>query len=113
MTATRPFSPRVFLRTLTALAAAPIAGGAVVGLLLTFLERGPITHIGDNIMGGVQIGIIAGLLPAIVIGYPVHLILLRLRWTHPLVYCVLGILIAGLAFAFMMWGITSMDWSRD
>jgi hypothetical protein len=98
-----PFSIWLFLRTALGLILAPILGGAVGMAAFSFFDgvgkfEGWPRDISSIAFIGAYLGGVYGLLPALIIGWPIHLLLLRQRWTHPLVYIAIGPLLAGLAF---------------
>ena len=69
------------------MAGKPFFGAAVQDTLLSSLAIGAV-------FGGYL-----GAVPSLVAGWPLHVLLLRKGWTHPLAYVVLGLLLAFLAFA--------------
>jgi hypothetical protein len=96
-------------RTALGLLLAPVAGGGV-GLSVYALTSqlisgkpffGAVAQ--DTFLSALAIGIAfggyIGSVPALVIGWPLHVLLLRRGWTHPLAYMALGLLIAFIAFA--------------
>jgi len=48
---------------------------------------------------GAVFGAYIGAVPSLVIGWPLHVVLLRKGWTYPLAYCALGLVLAFVAFA--------------
>jgi hypothetical protein len=105
----RRFSVWLFLRTLAGLLLAPIFGGAllIAGFNLFEMARsggGP-GDLPGSLAAGAFYGGVVGIPAALLLGWPVHLLLLHLRWTHVLVYVGLGGLIAAAApYAWMLLG---------
>jgi len=90
-TRARKFSVPLFLRTLVGLILAPIVGGGIViGGTGLIDSGGGDPQLGSLMFIGAYIGAAYGVAPALLIGWPIHLFLLRQRWTHPLVYIGLG-----------------------
>jgi hypothetical protein len=90
-----------FMRSLAGLVLAPIFGGAISLGFLGIFGGGSIGAMASNAVGvavmGAYVGALYGVIPALVIGWPIHLLLLRQRWTHPLAYAALGPALAVLA----------------
>ncbi len=124
------FSPVKFARSLVGLILAPIAGGVIVILGYNLFGLAWLTATvgwppdAFNILLssatiGAEGGAILGVVPAFVLGWPVHLLLLRLRQGHLLIYITLGAVMAVAGFFVMapiilgpVWGNTS-DMSLD
>jgi hypothetical protein len=96
-----PFSWWKFGRTFLGLLLAPVVGGTI-GIVLFAL---PDLFAGSAEVGeligltafGAYFGAFFGIIPALLVGWPVHLLLLRQRWTPIWVYVGLGALIGMLA----------------
>jgi hypothetical protein len=101
-----------FLRSLVGLALAPIIGGAVVFGAIGVLElaKGRIELLRMAGMGA-YFGALFGAPAAVLIGWPIHLLLLKLRWTHVAVYVALGAAlgIAGFLAAASVYGGLGID----
>lgn len=94
---TRPFSWWKFARTLVGLLAAPAVGGAL-GLSVFLIPdiisgRDQYYGLGSLVWFGFAFGFLLGAIPALIVGWPLHLLLLRLRWTSIWVYSALGALL--------------------
>lgn len=104
-TATRPpFSWWKFARTFVGLLLAPAVGGAL-GVTLAmapeiFAGRDDFGAFPGLLWFGFAFGFILGALPALIIGWPLHLFLLRQRWTSIWVYIGLGAIL-GVAAMFI------------
>jgi len=88
-----PGRPLLWLRTLVGLILAPVAGGMVVMLGMVAIDPPGFDDILSALAFGGFYGGILGGLPALLIGWPLHLLLLRQRWTSVWVYVGLGALI--------------------
>jgi hypothetical protein len=96
------FSLVLMLRTLAGLILAPTVGGAIIlGGSTLFDKPGGDPDVLSMATIGAYIGFAYGIVPALLIGWPIHLILLHKRWTHPLVYIGLGAGI-GISALFLM-----------
>lgn len=89
-----PFSWWKLVRTLIGLVIAPSVGAALA--LSAFLipdivsGREQIIELGKLMWFGFAFGLILGGIPALIIGWPLHLFLLSRRWTSIWVYIGLG-----------------------
>ena len=97
-TATRPpFSWWKFARTFVGLLLAPAIGGAIglLGFMIPDLASGsaPPDELLKLLWFGLAFGFILGAVPALLIGWPLHLFLLSRRWTSIWVYIGLGALL--------------------
>lgn len=111
MTTAQPshFSYDKFLRSFIGLLLAPVAGGAIAmaGYFLAVLVRGAVLGgLPDDLLGtfliavtiGISSGAQIGLVAAFIVGWPLHLILLRTGFIHLATYITFGSAIAVLAF---------------
>jgi hypothetical protein len=91
----RDFSIGKFLRTLAGLLLAPVVGGALamLGALLVESRGVRADEWSQGLFFGALAGGLLGVIPALLIGWPVHLLLLKLRWTSVWTYTGLGGLI--------------------
>lgn len=112
-----PTQPRVgrLVRTLVGLVLAPLSGAAIVSvglfLGLGLISGGPIQGLLSGSVaatGAEMIAVRFGVIPALVLGWPVHLALLGLRWTQPGFYvalgcwvAIVGVIVATLGFHYM------------
>ncbi len=80
------FNRTLFARTLVGLILAPVVGGGTAMLVMGLTEATQpdfgIEELASIIMLGGIFGGIFGLVPALVLGWPIHLLLLRQRWTQ-------------------------------
>lgn len=99
----RRFSLYLMFRTLVGLILAPTVGGAIIlgGSALFGADGGGSPDVSSMMVIGAYLGLAYGIVPALAIGWPVHLILLQRQWTHPLVYIGLGAAI-GISALFLM-----------
>ena len=92
----------LFLRTLIGLALAPVVGGALMMVLMMIPDVARTGGTADDflkmIMFGGMYGAAFGLPGALTLGWAVHLLLLKLRWTSVWVYVGLGALMGVVAF---------------
>lgn len=88
--------PLLWLRTLLGLLLAPVAGGMVVTGGMAVLESGGVADVLPAMMFGAFYGGVLGGLPALVIGWPLHLLLWKQGWTSVWVYISLGTVIGAL-----------------
>lgn len=110
---TRRFSLPLFLRSLTGLVLAPIVGGAIcLGALGGF--SGMSDGLSEMFSGifklsvmGAYIGAFYGVIPALIIGWPIHLLFQRMGWTNVVVYMLVGAVL-GVA-AMMLAGLVMGD----
>ena len=96
MSATPAFSVWKLLRTLAGLVLAPVAGGTIVMTGLASVDaftQGRVQDLASSAVFGAIYGGMLGAIPALVIGWPLHLLLLKLRWTSVWVYMALGAVI--------------------
>jgi hypothetical protein len=107
------FSYDKFLRSLVGLLLAPVAGGAIAmgGYALAVIARGfvfgglPPDLLATLLLAlgiGIQAGAQVGLAPAFVLGWPVHLVLLRTGFIHLPTYITFGAAIAAAAVQVMV-----------
>lgn len=107
------FSYDKFLRSFVGLLMAPVAGGAIAmgGYALAAITRGFVTGtLPDDIFGafigsltiGIMAGARVGIAPTLVIGWPLHLILLRTGFVHLATYIMFGAALSVGAVQFML-----------
>lgn len=94
-----------FARSIGGLALAPIAGGAVAFAAESASELNFMALPRLAALGG-YFGAIFGVLPALVIGYPIHVLLMRMKWTHPAIYAAVGVVMAGVGYALATTGLS-------
>lgn len=102
---TSPPKPRFsfwkLLRSLAGLILAPVAGGAVVFGGLEFIDGfqfGRMSQVPSALILGGYLGLIVGAPGAIILGWPLHLLMLRQRWTSVWAYLGFGALLGVAAF---------------
>ena len=111
------FSYDKFLRSFVGLLMAPVAGGAIAmgGYALAAITRGFVTGtLPDDIFGafigsltiGIMAGARVGIAPTLVIGWPLHLILLRTGFVHLATYIMFGAALSVGAVQFMTPAVT-------
>lgn len=95
------FSVWKLFRSLAGLILAPVAGGALVFGGLEFLDGfafSRMDHVPEALMLGGYLGLIVGAPGAIILGWPLHLLMLRQRWTSVWAYLGFGALLGVAAF---------------
>lgn len=92
-----PFSWPKLGRTLLGLILAPLVGGVVSVVLITIptlvFDPTELAEAGGLILFGAYFGGLLGLAPALLLGLPVHLLLLKQGWTSIWAYIGIGALL--------------------
>jgi hypothetical protein len=107
------FSYDRFLRSFVGLVLAPVAGGAIAmgGYALAAITRGFVTStLPSDVFGafinsvtiGIEAGAKLGVPPTLVIGWPLHLILLRTGLVHLATYITFGAALSVVAIQLML-----------